>query len=334
MGVLNGVLSYFWNETERRLRAPWRILVAAVVFVVVVFFLLAVFGRVAIAAGVEPELFEMDAGLTEGTLVVFAGLIVVTTVGVVVSVWLVARYIDRRRVTDYGFRIDPRWWSDLAFGLALGAALPTLMLAVGLAAGWYRVTGLFVSEGSFLSAFAAVVVLFVSVGLYEELLVRGWLLTNIAEGLRYFGEREAVAAAVFLTSALFGVLHLPNPGASFASATVITLAGVFLALGYILTGELAIPIGIHITWNLFNGSVYGFGVSGISFPVSFVGTEGVGPEYVTGGEFGPEAGLLGGVAVAVGSAAVLWWVRRREDEEGIHEGVTTPDLREGFLKDY
>lgn len=327
MGVLDGIVSYFWNETERRLRAPWRLLVGTVVFVVVVFVLSVVFTRAAITAGVEPELFEMDAGLTGGTLVVFAGLIVVTTVGVLVSVWLVARYIDRRRVTDYGFRLDPRWWSDFAFGLALGAVLPTLMLVVGWAVGWYRVTGFFVSEGSFLSAFAAVVVLFVSVGVYEELLVRGWLLTNIAEGLRYFGERGAVAAAVFLTSALFGVLHLPNPGASLASATIITLAGVFLAFGYVLTGELSIPIGVHTTWNLFNGSVYGFGVSGISFPVSFVGTEGVGPGYVTGGEFGPEAGLLGGVAVVVGSAAILWWVRRREDETRIHEGVTTPDLR-------
>ncbi len=329
MGVLDGIVSYFWNETERRLRAPWRVLVAAVVFVAVVFVLSIVFTRVAITAGVEPELFEMeaDAGLTGGTLAVFAGLILVTTVGVLVSVWLVARYIDRRRVTDYGFRLDPRWWSDFAFGLALGAVLPTVMLVVGWAVGWYRVTGFFVSEGSFLSAFGAVVVLFVSVGVYEELLVRGWLLTNVAEGLRYFGERWAVVAAVLLTSSLFGVLHLPNPGASFASATIITLAGVFLALGYVLTGELSIPIGIHITWNLFNGSVYGFGVSGIRLPVSFVSTEGVGPEYVTGGEFGPEAGLLGGVAVAVGSAAILWWVRRREGETKIHESVTTPDLR-------
>lgn len=319
---------YLWNAEEGRLRAPLRLVAAAVFFGVVVVVFLTVFVRAIVAAGVvEPGAFETGAELTAGTLAVFAGSLVVTGVAVVVSLWIVARYIDRRRLTDYGFRLDARWWSDFVFGLVLGAVLPTLMLVVGLAAGWYRVTGFYVSEASFAYAFTAVLVLFVSVGVYEEILVRGWLLTNVAEGLKFLGERVAVAAAVFFTSALFGVLHLPNPGASLASAAVITLAGVFLALGYVLTGELAVPIGIHITWNLFKGSVYGVGVSGLRLPVTVVETEAVGPEYVTGGDFGPEAGLLGVAAVVVGSAAILWWVWRQGGELKGHERVTTPDLR-------
>lgn len=319
---------YLWNDDEQRLRAPLRLVTGAVVFVVVVLVSLTVFARAIVAAGVfEPDAFETGAELTAGTLAVFSASIVVTGVAVVVSLWVVARYVDRRRLSDYGFRVDARWWYDFAFGLVLGAVLPTLMLAVGLAADWYRVTGFFVSEVGFAYAFTAVVVLFVSVGVYEEVLVRGWLLTNAAEGLSFVGERAAVAVTVFLTSALFGVLHLPNPGASLASAAVITLAGVFLALGYVLTGELAVPIGIHITWNLFKGSVYGVGVSGLRLPVTVVEAEAVGPEYVTGGDFGPEAGLLGAAAVVVGSAAILWWVRWQGGETRINERVTTPDLR-------
>ena len=324
----NRMRRYLWNADEGRLRAPLRLVAATVVFVVVAFVSLTVFARAIVAAGIaEPEDFETGAELTDGTLSVFAALLVVTAVAVVVSLWVVARYIDRRRLTDYGFRIDTQWWSDFAFGLALGAVLPTLMLTVGLAVGWYRITGFFVSEGTFATAFVSVVVLFVSVGVYEEIFVRGWLLTNLAEGLRFINERAAVAVAVVLTSSIFGILHLPNPGASLASAAVITLAGVFLALGYVVTGELAVPIGIHITWNLFKGSVYGVGVSGLGLPVTVVETEAVGPEYVTGGDFGPEAGLLGAGAVVVGSAAILWWVRWQGGETRIHESLTKPDLR-------
>ncbi len=327
MGV--GDSTYLWNADERRLRAPWRIVAASVVFFVVVVVLMNVFAVAAVVAGiVEPDIFEFDAVLTADALVFFAGLLVALSVAVFVALWIVARYVDRRRLSDYGFRVDTRWWKDLGFGLALGAALPTLMFAVGWAAGWYRIEGFFVSEASFAYAFVAVVVLFVAVGVYEELLVRGWLLTNVAEGLSAYGERAAVGVAVFATSALFGVLHLPNPGASLASASVITLAGVFLALGYVLTGELAVPIGIHITWNLFKGSVYGVGVSGLQFPVTVVETKTVGPEYMTGGDFGPEAGLLGAVAVVVGTAAILGWVRWQGDELVTHERVTTPDLRD------
>ncbi|MDZ7688394.1 MAG: type II CAAX endopeptidase family protein [Halobacteriales archaeon] len=321
------ILSYLWNGDEGRLRAPWRIVVAGVVIVGGVIVFPPAFAGALTAAGlVQPGFFEVSPELTAGMRLPFAVILGVTALGVAVSVWLVARYVDRRKLGDYGLRFDARWLYDLGFGLFLGAVLPTLIFAVGWLAGWYRVTGFVVAEGSFVAPFALLFVFFVFVGVYEELIIRGWLLTNVSEGLVSFGERTAVVVAVLLTSSLFGVLHLPNPGASLVSATIITLAGVFLALGYVLTGELGVPIGIHITWNLFHGVFYDFGVSGISFPVSLVKTESVGPEYVTGGEFGPEAGLLGASAVVIGSVAILLWVRWREGETRVHEILTTPDL--------
>lgn len=328
MAATRVVRSYLWNDEEGRLRAPWRILVAVVAFVAGLLLLPAVFVRAIISAGVvEAGFFEGAAEPAVGTGIAFAFLLIVAVAGFFAALWFVARYVDRRRLTDYGFRRDTCWLSDLGFGLFLGAALPTLIFFVGLAADWYRVTGFFVSEEAFVFAFVLVLVLFLYVGVYEEVLLRGWLLTNTAEGLGFVGERTAVVAAVLLSSSLFGVLHLPNPGASFASAAIITLAGAFLALGYVLTGELWIPIGVHITWNFFNGSVYGFGVSGLQLPVSLVGTEAVGPAYATGGEFGPEAGLLGLLGIGVGSAAILVWVRLRGGDVEPNERVTKPDLR-------
>jgi hypothetical protein len=102
-----------------------------------------------------------------------------------------------------------------------------------------------------------------------------------------------------------------NPNATWISTSALMLAGLFLGLGYILTGSLALPIGLHLTWNFFQGSIFGFPVSGIAFNVAtLIAIKQEGPVVWTGGAFGPEAGLLGIVAIVIGCALIVWWVQR------------------------
>jgi len=162
---------------------------------------------------------------------------------------------------------------------------------------------------------------FLFVGYYEELLVRGYLLRNLAEGLGLgtISTRWALLLAWLFTSALFGFLHAGNPNASAVSSANIGLAGLFLGLGILLTGELAIPIGLHIAWNFFQGNVFGFPVSGTRVSdATLFAIQQRGPAQWTGGAFGPEAGLIGLVAIAIGSGLILLWVRWRTGRIAIH----------------
>jgi hypothetical protein len=320
-----GLRRFVWNAEERRPRAPIRLLLGLVVLAVVG---VAAFLAVGLLVGLSRSVFGTTIGneLTDSI-----GATVVTTAVPVAGLYLAARLVDRRGFGDFGLHLDRDWWLDCAFGAALGAGLMPAIFGLELAVGWLTVTGLFVAaSGSFASGLLLVVVLFVGVSIREELLLRGWFLTNLAEGTagyRGISPRTAVVFATLLSSVVFGILHAANPNATAISTASISLAGVFLALGYLLTGELAIPIGLHFTWNLFQGSVFGFPVSGLGLGVSVIAVEQGGPELVTGGQFGPEAGLIGMSAMVVGSLLTVWWVRWRTGSVGLDSAVWTPELR-------
>ncbi|PSP98696.1 hypothetical protein BRC89_07525 [Halobacteriales archaeon QS_4_70_19] len=184
-------------------------------------------------------------------------------------------------------------------------------------------------RSSFAVLVAAYLLLFVAVSVAEELVARGYLLTNLAEGLQVgpVTGRVALVAAVLLTSGLFGLLHAGNPSATLVSTATIALAGVFLATDYVFTGDLAVPLGLHFSWNYAQGVLFDFPVSGIRVGVAVVRTRETGPDLVTGGAFGLEAGLLGVVATLLGIAATALWVRGRTGRLAPTPSVRTPDLR-------
>jgi membrane protease YdiL (CAAX protease family) len=323
-------LGLFLEEGTGRPRALWRlafqywaysVVVPLLVNLLAIAWLLVRSGREIGASG------ELDASNLTGSpaLPLVGG--IAALIGVLLCVWLAGRFLDRRPFADFGFHLSGRWWLDLCFGMVLGALLMSAIFLVELGFGWITVTGALqaLAPGTpFALAIIIPATLFLCVGVYEELLFRGYQLRNAAEGLNLpvIGPRNAVILAWVLSSAFFGYLHANNPNATFSSTFNVVLAGLMLGLGYVLTGELAIPIGLHITWNFFQGGVFGLPVSGLG-PVgaSFLSTDQGGPRLWTGGPFGPEAGLLGPAAMLLGSLLVALWVRLLGGRVAIHTPI-------------
>jgi membrane protease YdiL (CAAX protease family) len=113
--------------------------------------------------------------------------------------------------------------------------------------------------------------------------------------------------ALLLAAALFTGLHVTNPGASFAGALGVFIAGLLLGLARGFSGSLWLPAGIHFGWNLAEGCVLGLPMSGFRLPslLRWQSADGPVARRLAGGEFGPEEGLLFHSSLALGIALLL-----------------------------
>ena len=307
--------------SEGRLRALWRLAIQYLAFRVLVVLLFSTFASVL--------LLTVPGGRSavSGSPAIPLASGVASLLGAVLTVWLAGRFLDRRPFSDFGFHLGAGWWLDLFFGMALGALLISAIFFVELGLGWVEVVGAFQTcgtNGPFALSVLLPVAMYLCVGFYEETVFRGYQLKNAAEGLDYpaLGPRGAVMVAWVLSSVFFGLLHADNPSATFLSTLNIILAGLMLGFGYVISGELAIPIGLHITWNFFQGAVYGFPVSGFGpFGATFLATEQTGPDLWTGGSFGPEAGMLAPVAMLLGVSLIALWTRLIKGKVSLHSPI-------------
>jgi membrane protease YdiL (CAAX protease family) len=193
----------------------------------------------------------------------------------------------------------------LARGFAVGAlaiALPVLLL-VGI--GWLdRVGG---APGSWLGSALRVTLFLLPAALAEELATRGYVFAVLRA-------RWGWPAAIAVTSLVFGLLHLRNPGASAASVSLVVLAGAFLAGVLWATRSLYAAWMAHFAWNWVLAVVFHAAVSGFPMESPDYRYVDAGPDWATGGEWGPEGGAAGGLGM-LGALAYLYArrTRRRED---------------------
>ena len=197
--------------------------------------------------------------------------------------------------------LDPRRAPrDLLLGFLFGTGLISMVVLELGTGGFYRIVAVHVSWDL---GFAALLLL--ADAAIEELLFRGVL-------FRLIEEWAGTWIALVISATLFGLAHAANPGATWFSSLAVALeAGVLLGAAFVVTRNLWFPIGLHFAWNFFEGPVYGSQVSGHQFLTSAFTSQISGPTLLTGGRFGPEAGLFALMTCLVAAAALLAYALRR-----------------------
>ncbi|MFN8486198.1 MAG: CPBP family intramembrane glutamic endopeptidase [Caldilineaceae bacterium] len=319
-------LNLFGNRCEGRLRALWRLLIVILLGLAgvgifrllataIILFLLMLTMQVPFGSiGNGQELArELNREFLRFPLLVGVRSLIILSL-IWLAFVLVAHWLDVRPWRDYGFHCNATWWRDLTFGLLVGVGLISMIFGVEYGLGWVRVYGMFENaqpQLPFWPLFVDGLFAFMLVGVQEELFARGYLIKNLAEGLHCscISARGALFIAYLLTSLFFGFLHANHQNALLTSSLNLTVFGLFLGLAFILTHELAIPIGVHIGWNFAQGYIFGFPVSGANAELSLLATRQTGPAVWTGGAFGPEGGLIGFIAILLGMLLLYGWVR-------------------------
>jgi membrane protease YdiL (CAAX protease family) len=261
---------------EGRLRAPWRLLL----------FIVVVFGAVTVAFALEAAVGYAAHALGYRPLVTQWG----APLGILLATAICLRWVD-------GTSWDYVWLgrsaarpAHLARSALLGAVaigLPSLLLlSVGqLRAGpsasgsWWAAAGL--TFANLLPAAAG-----------EELLIRGYIFAVLREAI---GWRWTLIG----TSIVFGLLHVPNPGADAESVLLVMLAGFFLGSVLLATKSLYAAITVHFAWNWVMAAGLHTPVSGIPIVAPDYRIVDAGPDWLTGGAWGPEGGLAAALSVFV-----------------------------------
>lgn len=267
-------------------RAPWRLavfVVAAVVGLLVAQWIVyPIVGGLASAVGLRLSLFES-----------------LLCVALALAHLAALRWMDDRPWRDVG--MGEGSWRPRALvagtltGL-LGIGVPILLL-VGV--GWLALGS--APEGSSLALALRLLAFLAPAALWEELAFRGYPLTVLVQAI---GARAAVLA----TSLVFGLIHLSNPGADWRSTTLVTLAGVWLGVVRLATGSLWAAWLAHLAWNWTMAGLWHAPVSGVGLGtvVDFRLLD-AGPDWATGGAWGPEGGVFAALGMIGGT---LWFAAR------------------------
>ena len=192
-------------------------------------------------------------------------------------------------------------------GFIIGVVM--FALAIGLSAGFGYIAfeqGDPQQQG--VAALAAVILVLIGwlvQGAAEEVITRGWLLPVI-------GARYKPVWGIVISSVIFSLFHLINPNLGAIAVLNLTLFGVFAALYALYEGGLWGVFSVHSAWNWAQGNVFGFEVSGgQASGGTLLNLMEVGPDFITGGAFGPEGGLSV-TAVLVAGCLVVWILDRRK----------------------
>ncbi len=205
---------------------------------------------------------------------------------------------------------DLRWFPPsiglrgLGIGVLLGVVPALLAFGLALVLGQVQLVGDEGSAGDYLRQLSLTALVLAPAALSEEMMFRGVPQVILAKSVGRGG-------AVLALSLAFGLTHLLNPGPTPLAIGNIVLAGILLGIAFYFPGGLWTAFGAHLGWNVTLAALDA-PVSGLPFKIPYIDYRSSGPDWLTGGGFGPEGGLLASVVLCLTIAVAARWVMRGE----------------------
>jgi len=200
------------------------------------------------------------------------------------ATWIMGS-IEGRSIAEYGLpwrrMFGGRFWVGTLLGFA---SLTCLLLAMRLVGVFHF--GTFALRGADIGKWALIyVVVFVLVALTEEFSARGYALYTLTMIAGFW-------PAAMVTAIVFGYTHSGNSGEDWIGLANVGLFGLLACLLLRRTGDLWMPIGLHMSWDWSETFFYGVANSGKTYPGQLMNSSPSGPALLSGGSVGPEGSVL------------------------------------------
>ena len=211
------------------------------------------------------------------------------------------KVIEKRSLSSIGFNKN-NWLKKYSLGFLIGLVMMSIIVLILLSFGYITVEKNPIQLVGISAISSILVILFgwIIQGATEEILTRGWLLNVLST-------KYNIGVGLLISSTLFGLMHLTNPNVNYIAVINIILVGLFYGLYVIKTNDLWAVCGMHSAWNFAQGNIFGFEVSGLDVSVgSLIDLNLVGNNVITGGAFGPEAGIIATFILLVSIGILLF----------------------------
>jgi uncharacterized protein len=198
--------------------------------------------------------------------------------------WIMGR-LERRTIADYGLPWRKMFRRQFWQGVLLGfVSVTSLLVAMRLAGVFYF--GTIALHGGDIWKWAGIYALvFILVALREEFRARGYALYTLSAGIGFW-------PAAILSAAYFGYSHHGNSGEDWIGLVNAGLFGLLACFLLRRTGNLWMPIGVHMAFDWSETYLYGVADSGQVLPGHLLNSSSSGPAWLSGGTVGPEGSLL------------------------------------------
>ncbi|WLV25911.1 CPBP family intramembrane metalloprotease [Aciduricibacillus chroicocephali] len=222
-------------------------------------------------------------------------------IGTILFTILIWCFVNKKPLHQLGIK-----WvgKDALFGFLLGTLSISMLFLILFATGLVELRSSLASPS--FSIYTLITFLFyILVGVSEEIFFRGYIMSTMQE-------RGNPKWLIYLVSAIiFSLMHGLNPNISVLGIINIALVGLLFAYMFSVTKNLWLPIGYHIAWNYFQGSIFGFAVSGTEPRSIYDPIVSNNHDWITGGTFGLEGGILTTLILIIGYVVTRIYMKFR-----------------------
>ena len=266
------------NEDANTVKEPSKLVTYLVVAAKIIVYILLMLGFTGMLAAVciKPISFFKISGILEEVVMQSTFL-----AGSFLAAWTLLKNWDHLPIADLGLSLEGRT-KDIFWGTFVALAIYAVGFGILYAMGEVEIAAVHFSAYELLLSW----ILMLLVALTEEIAFRGFVLGHLLTA----GANRFVA--LFLSSALFSLMHIFNPNFSLIAFLNILLAGILIGSTYIYTRNLWFPIALHLFWNWFQGPILGLEVSGEQYGNTLLNLNLPEENLINGGAFGFEGSIL------------------------------------------